>query len=92
MVSEVWNSRSEAPSSSRTTKTTWLRARWPVLAHELGEVDARDRVAGTAHDAETPQLPQSTRPVAASVRQAGWAWGSAAQGSTVATLRAPLPP
>ena len=48
--------------------------------------------AGTAHDAETAQLPQSTRPVAASVRQAGCACGSAAEGSTVATLRAPVPP
>ena len=69
----------------------WLAP--PVsVAHELGEVDARDRVAGTAHEAETAQLPQSTRPVAASVRQVGWFCGSAADGVTVATLRAPMPP
>ena len=48
--------------------------------------------AGTAQEAETAQLPQSTSPVAASVRQAGWFCGSEAEGVTVATLRAPSPP
>src|SRR5919198_897579 len=36
--------------------------------------------AGTVHDADTPQLPQSMRPVAESVRQAGCDWGRLAVG------------
>ena len=39
-------------------------------------------VAGTAHDAETAQLPQSTNPVEVSSRQAGWFCGSDAEGVT----------
>ena len=49
-------------------------------------------VAGTAHDADTAQLPQSTRPVPRSERHAGCGCGSGALGVTVATLRAPFPP
>ena len=81
-------------SSSRTTKTMWLAPpRAGVLAHELGDVDARDGVRrARVHDADTAQLPQSTRPVAASVRHAGWVCGSVARRLTVATLRAPIPP
>ena len=41
----------------------WLAPAVPSVAHELGEVDARDGVAGTAQDADTAQLPQSTSPV-----------------------------
>jgi hypothetical protein len=48
--------------------------------------------AGTAHEAETAQLPQSISPVAALVRQFGWVWGRLAEGVTVATCRAPEPP
>jgi hypothetical protein len=48
-------------------------------------------VAGTAHDADSAQLPQSMSPVAAAVRHAGCVCGSAAEGVTVATLRAPIP-
>ena len=48
-------------------------------------------VDGTAHEAETAQLPQSTRPVLLSVRQAGCVWGSVALGLIEVTLRAPLP-
>ena len=47
-------------------------------------------VAGTAHEAVWVQLPQSYRPVLASVRQAGWV--DAVVTLTVATLRAPAPP
>ena len=48
--------------------------------------------SGTVHSAETAQLPQSIRPVAAVVRQFGWFCGSRPDGRTVATLRAPIPP
>jgi hypothetical protein len=48
-------------------------------------------VVGTFQDVDTDQLPQSTRPVAASVRHAGCAAGDSTDGS-VATLRAPIPP
>ncbi|SRR6266508_1050314 len=49
-------------------------------------------LAGTVQDADTPQLPQSTRPVVAWVRQAGWFCGSDADGRIpAATMRAPLP-
>ena len=48
--------------------------------------------AGTVHDADTAQLPQSMRPVVALVRQFGWFCGSDADGVTVATFRAPRPP
>ena len=47
--------------------------------------------AGTVHEAETDQLPQSTSPVAAWVRQPG-CWSAPVSGRTVATLRAPCPP
>ena len=45
---------------------------------------------GIAQVAETPQFPQSMRPLAGWVRQFGWFWGNATEGWTVATLRAPL--
>ena len=48
-------------------------------------------VLGTAHEADTPQLPRSTRLVAEAVRQLGWFCGSDADGVMLATLRAPLP-
>ena len=48
--------------------------------------------AGTAQLAETPQLPQSIRPVDAVVWQAGWFCGRLADGWIVAILRAPEPP
>ena len=48
--------------------------------------------AGTAQVAETAQLPQSVRLVLVVLRHAGWVWGRVADGLTVATLRAPLPP
>src|SRR6516165_6550057 len=50
-------------------------------------------VAGTAHDADTAQLPQSIRPVGAvSFLHAGWVCGSVAVGRIpLATIRAPLP-
>jgi len=47
--------------------------------------------AGTAQEADTPQLPQSMRPLEF-VRQAGWFCGRLADGLMVATLRAPSPP
>ena len=47
--------------------------------------------AGTAQLADTPQLPQSIRPVAAVFWQAGWFCGRLADGWTVAILRAPWP-
>ena len=46
--------------------------------------------AGTAHEPDSVQLPQSIRPVVASFRQLGWFCGSEAEGGTVATLRAVL--
>ena len=49
-------------------------------------------VDGTAHDADSDQLPQSTRPVVSSVRQAGCVWGNVALGVSDATCRAPAPP
>jgi hypothetical protein len=48
--------------------------------------------AGTAHEADTAQLPQSISPVVALLRQLGWFWGRLAEGLTVATWRAPMPP
>ena len=47
--------------------------------------------AGAAHEADTAQLPQSTRPLEF-VRQAGWLCARLADGVMVATLRAPSPP
>ena len=47
---------------------------------------------GTAQDADSVQLPQSMRPVVVSLRHAGWFCGRAADGLTLATLRAPSPP
>jgi hypothetical protein len=47
--------------------------------------------AGTGHEADTPQLPQSTRPLEL-VRHCGWFCGRLADGLIVATLRAPSPP
>ena len=50
-------------------------------------------VLGTVHDAEIPQLPQSIRPVDASVWHAGWLCGNAVEsGMLAAILRAPSPP
>ena len=49
-------------------------------------------VAGTLHDADTAQLPQSTRPVLTSDRHCGWLCGSVTEGCTVVTSRAPRPP
>jgi hypothetical protein len=46
---------------------------------------------GTLHDADAAQLPQSIRPVAGSVRQAGWDCGSVAVGLIVAIRLAPAP-
>ncbi len=47
---------------------------------------------GTGQDAETAQLPQSMRPVLASVRQFGCICGSVTDGLTVVIFRAPIPP
>ena len=41
---------------------------------------------GTAHEADTAQLPQSYRPVVASVRHAGWVCGRVAEGVIVIRL------
>jgi hypothetical protein len=50
-------------------------------------------VDGTAHDADTDQLPQSISPVEATLMQAGCVWGCGADGTMlVATKRAPSPP
>jgi hypothetical protein len=46
-------------------------------------------LAGTAHDVDSAQLPQSIKPVEVSVKQAGWVW--AVTGEIVATFRAPNP-
>ena len=49
--------------------------------------------AGTVHDAETLQFPQSIRPVSLNVWQAGCVCGSLAVGLMFAAiLRAPSPP
>ena len=40
------------------------------------------------HEAETAQLPQSTRPVLLTEMQLGWDCGKAADGVMLATLRA----
>jgi hypothetical protein len=45
-----------------------------------------------AHEADTPQLPQSASPVVPSIEQGGCACGSGTDGATVATRRAPAPP
>src|SRR5256885_10380902 len=89
--SDVWNTRSEWPASLRTTNGMRLcppvssRTRWARYTPETA-------VVGTVPDADTAQLPQSTRPVEASVRQFGWLCGSDTDGcSPVAILRAPLP-
>ena len=47
---------------------------------------------GTAHDADTAQLPQSYRRTAMSVRHAGCDCGNATDGLIDATCRAPMPP
>jgi hypothetical protein len=46
---------------------------------------------GTVHEADTAQLPQSTKPVEGSFRQAGCDCGSVTEGWMVAMSRAPLP-
>ena len=48
--------------------------------------------AGTAHEADTAQLPQSTSPVAAFVSGLGWTCRRVADEGMVATLRAPMTP
>ncbi len=47
-------------------------------------------MVGTVQEVETAQLPQSMRPVAESLRQAGWFCGPVPL--TIATFRAPIPP
>ena len=61
-------------ASSRTTKTMWLA--WPAFAPSSRTTFAKYipdvALAGTLHEAETAQFPQSMSPVAESLRQAGW--------------------
>ena len=67
------------PPSSRT--------RWAMYKPDTA-------VDGTAHEADTAQLPQSMSPVGRGCRcwQAGWVCGSVAVGSmSETTLRAPSP-
>src|SRR5215475_7219116 len=63
-----------------------LRTKWAMYKPDTA-------VLGTAHDADTAQLPQSMSPVGAvSFLHAGWVCGSVAVGSMLeTTLRAPLP-
>ena len=48
-------------------------------------------MAGTAHDADTAQLPQSIKPLRGCVRQFGWFCGSVAVGVTVRDLARAMP-
>src|SRR5215475_16034350 len=63
-----------------------LRTKWAMYKPDTA-------LLGTAHEADTAQLPQSMSPVGAvSFLHAGWDCGSVAVGSMLATtLRAPLP-
>ena len=48
-------------------------------------------MVGTVQLADSPQVPQSTKPVEVMFRHEGWFCGRAADGVTVAILRAPFP-
>ena len=75
-------------ASSRTMKKMWLA---PAVSGRVSlAMWMPETASGRRHEAETAQLPQSTRPVAPSVRQAGWS----AQAPTARsrTSRAPAPP
>ena len=79
---------SERERSSRTTKTMWLSP--PSLPTRWAKYTPDTASSGIAHDADTDQPPQSTRPVV------GWSghWVCTPAGKPViaATLRAPSPP
>ncbi len=90
MVSLVLSRTSDVLASALTTNQIWLAAPVPPSATRA-RYTPDTAVAGTAHEAETAQLPQSTRPVGGSVRQGGCCWGSGADGCTTAIWRAPLP-
>ena len=77
--------------SCRTTKVMWLSP--PVSVRRNRAMWTPETVVdGTVQEAETAQLPQSNRAVAASVMHSGWVCGNFADGLTSAILRAPAPP
>ena len=90
VVSEVWNSTSELPASSRTMKVMWLsspvsgRRRWARYTPDTA-------VPGTSHEAETDHSAQSYSSVAASLRHSGCGRSRTAPGTEVMN-RAPFPP
>jgi len=90
VVSFVLNRTAELLASFLTTNTTWLAA--PDVVESLARYTPETAVAGTAHEAEVFQLPQSTRPVVTSVAHAGWFCELGMDGAIEATFRAPSPP
>ena len=73
-------------------KTMWLA---PLVSVRRGRArNTPDVIPVVLNEPETDQLPQSTSPELASVKQSGWLFAaviSPALGTTVATLRAPKP-
>ncbi len=87
-MSEVWKTIFAWLPSSRTTNAIWLstsasvRWRWARYTPDTA-------FDGTVQEADSCQLPQSTRPVEAWDRQAGCERG--VTGMEVAHFRAPAP-
>ena len=81
-----WLASLRTTNGMRLLPPVSLRTRWAMYRPDTA-------VLGTAHEADTAQLPQSMSPVGAvSFLHAGWDCGSEAVGSIPETiLRAPLP-
>ena len=90
-MSDVWNSRSDVLASSRTTNAMWLAPIEPDSPTARAMYTPDTAFAGTLHDTDSAQLPQSMSPVTASLRHAGCVCGSAIVGRTVAIFLAPNP-
>src|SRR5262245_20700055 len=90
VVSAVCMMTSDWPSSSRTTNGMWLAP--PVSSRtSLAMYTPETAVLGTAHEADTAQLPASVSPVVRSLSGAAWTWRRVADDGIVATSRAPFP-
>ena len=78
-------------ASARPTNGMW---RAPPVSSRRGRAMYSPDVAsmGTAQEAETSQVPQSSSLVESSNTHAGWICGRETDGKIVATLRAPSPP
>jgi len=88
--SEVWKNTADVLASLRTTNGIWLSPAGSVR-RSRAMYTPDTAVDGTAQDADTAQLPQSSVSVVGAQPQFGWVCGNGTDGEMVCCNRAPSP-